>query len=124
MCFAQTGSGNETTDDASATLYIYRPGKYTGALAGFDIHVTYADGTEEVVGRIKNNNKFEVKLKKEGQVEIWAKTEKKAMVKADIVFGKSYYVKAGMKTGVVLNRPELTLVDPSQGKTDYEEMRK
>ncbi len=123
LCFAQT---NEQADASNtfATAYVYRPGNYTGALSGFDIHITYADGTEEVLGRVKNNNKFEAKLTKEGKAEIWAKTEKKASVTVNVKFGERYYIKAGIKMGVMLNRPELTLVFPDQGETDYASMGK
>lgn len=105
-----------------ATIYIYRPGSYEGALMGFDIHVTYADGTEEVLGRSKNKDKFEAKLTKEGKAEIWAKTEKKSSVTVNVKFGEKYYVKATVKTGIALNRPELTMVYPDQGAEEYENL--
>lgn len=115
--FAQT-SENTTTDSSKyATLYVYRPKNYEGSMIGYNIKVN-----EQVVGRIKNNSKFEVKLYKEGPAEIAAETEQQRKVKINVEFGKSYYLKCGVTTGIWVGRPEINLVYPEQGKMDYENL--
>ena len=107
-----------------ATLYVYRPGNIDGAIVGYELKITYADGTEEKLGRVKNNSKFEVKLTKEGKAELWAKTEKRASATLNVKFGESYYLKAGTKAGWAMGSPELTIVYPDQGISDYENLGK
>ncbi len=124
---AQTSKTEESAPENGkdyATLYVYRPGNVEGAIVGYELKVTYADGSEEKLGRIKNNSKFEVKLTKEGKAELWAKTEKYVSATVDVKFGESYYLKAGTKPGWAMGQPELTLVYPDQGKIDYENFGK
>lgn len=107
-----------------ATLYVYRPGNITGAMVGYDIKITYADGTVEELGRVKNNNKFTAKLTKEGKAEITAKTEKRASATVNVKFGEKYYLKASVKEGWAMAVPELTIVYPDQGESDFENLGK
>jgi len=60
-----------------------------------------------------------IHLSHEGQVELWAKTEKKASVKINVEFGKKYYLKCGVKEGIMEGRPELDLVTPDQGELGF-----
>ena len=69
-----------------ALLYVYRQRKFENSLGSYDIHVG-----DSIVGRIKNNSKFVVKLYNEGPATIWAKTEKKVSVAIDLKFGGEYF---------------------------------
>src|SRR6266542_932422 len=108
---------NETTDSAAhyATLYVYRVRNFVGSMVGYKLHVNDSD-----VCKIKNNSKYAIKLYKEGITEIWAKTEKKASVKIDVKFGKEYYVRCGLTTGIFAGRPQLNMIAPEQGKLDFD----
>jgi hypothetical protein len=73
-----------------------------------------------IVGRVKNNSKFIVKLYQEGKTQIFGQTESRREVNIDVKFGKKYYLKSGIATGVFVGRPEMNLIYPEQGELDYE----
>lgn len=102
-------------DSSYATLYAYREKSLVGSLIGYNLSVG-----DSVVCRIKNNSKYIIKLYKQGPVEISAKTEKKTSVKLNVEFGKEYYLKCSIKTGIMEGRPQLELVYPEQGKLDFQ----
>lgn len=116
-------SSSESTEDY-ATLYVYRPGNISGAIVGYDLKVTYPDGTVEELGRVKNNSKFIAKLTQEGKVEITAKTEKKVSATLNVKFGEKYYLRATAKEGWAMAVPELTVIYPDQGESDFENLGK
>jgi hypothetical protein len=41
-------------------------------------------------------------------------------VPIDVVFGKSYYLRCGIKMGALVGRPTLELVDYQTGKAEFE----
>jgi hypothetical protein len=108
----------QKTTDQYATLYVYRPKNFAGSAVGYDLHID-----NEIVCRVKNNTKYEVKIHKEGNVEIWAKTEAKESVKLDIKYGEKYYLKCAITMGAFVGRPSLILVYPVQGELDYSHMK-
>ena len=93
-----------------------------GFAIGYDLKISNDKFKELSVGRVKNNSKFVVKLYQEGPTEIMARTEAKTYVKIDVKFGKKYYLKCGITTGVFVGRPDLMLVYPEQGELDYTNM--
>ena len=78
----------------------------------------------EKVFKAKNNSSAEVKIKKNGTYEICAKTESKASITLDIELGMEYYICCSLGMGAFVGRPELSLVDPSIGKIEYEKIKK
>jgi len=106
-----------------AVLYVYRPRNYVGSIISYDLKLTNSFITDYVIGKVKNNSKFEVKLFQEGKTEIYAKTESKRSVFIDVKFGQKYYLKCGISMGVMVGRPELNLIYPEQGELDYENVK-
>jgi hypothetical protein len=108
-------SVNKAVSAPYATLYVYRPRNFVGSLESYNLHEA-----DSIICRVKNNSKYIIRLYQEGPAEIWAKTEKKVSVKINVVFGKEYFLKCGLKGGIMTGRPEMELVYPEQGKLDFE----
>jgi len=99
-----------------ALLRIYRNGG-TGAFVSYNVHLG-----ETPVARVSNKFKQEIKLTKEGLNEIWAKTESKESVQLDVKFGRTYYLRCGIKMGVMVGRPSLELIPGKAGIAEYESL--
>jgi uncharacterized protein DUF2846 len=106
--------GTDSSESKYATLYVYRPKNFVGSLISYELHVN-----DSAVCRIKNNTKYVIHLDKPGEVELWAKTEQRASIKMNVEAGKKYYLKCGVKTGIIEGRPELNLIQPAQGELDF-----
>jgi len=98
-----------------ATLYVYRQKSFVGSMISYNLSVN-----DSTICRMKNNSKYIIRLYKEGETELTAKTEKKSSVRINVEFGKEYYLKCGVKTGIMAGRPQLELIDPEQGKLDFQ----
>ncbi|MCD2423330.1 DUF2846 domain-containing protein [Niabella pedocola] len=98
-----------------ATIYFYRPKNFTGSAVGYNINLD-----DSVVWRAVNNSRYELRVYKEGKQKIWAKTEAKAIVPLTIQFGRSYYIKCSIAMGMWVGQPSLNLIDPEQGRDEYE----
>jgi hypothetical protein len=97
-----------------AILHVYR---YSGMgpMVGYNLQL--GDST---ICRVKNSFKEVIQIKKDGLNTLWAKTESKVQVPIDVVFGKSYYLRCGIKMGALVGRPTLELVDYQTGKAEFE----
>lgn len=100
-----------------ALLHIYRKSSMSGAAIGYDL---YLDNNK--IFRITNKSKTTIKLTKEGLITIMAKTEKKVEIPLNIEFGKEYYVRCGIKMGVMVGRPDIEIVDNNTGKLEFEKI--
>jgi Protein of unknown function (DUF2846). len=103
-----------TLSDDYALLHIYRVGRMAGAAIGYDVNL---DG--EKVYRATNKSKITIRVTEAGLHTLSAKTESSAELPLDIQLGREYYVRCGMKMGVMVGRPELEIVDASTGKTEF-----
>ena len=112
--FSAQNIGTDSSQNQYATLYVFRQKNLVGSLVSYELHVN-----DSAVCRIKNNSKYVIHLDKPGEVELWARTEQKASVKINVELGKAYYLKCGVKTGLIEGRPELELTLPSQGGLDF-----
>ena len=97
-----------------AILYVYRPKNFVGSLIGYDMHIGDA-----VICRAANNTGYEIKLYKEGQTEVWAKTESREAVTIDVKFGEEYFLRCGVTVGAFVGRPEFYLVNKVQGRSEF-----
>lgn len=98
----------------SATICIYRPAKFGGALVSYMIHVN-----DSAYVRAGLNAAEMLEITEEGPVEIWAQTEAKTVLPLTIQFGRTYYVRCGVSMGVLVGRPSLVLVDPATGEEEF-----
>jgi hypothetical protein len=104
----------DSSGNQFATLHVYRPRNFVGSAISYNLHA----GDSEIC-KVKNNSKYTIHLFKEGELELWAKTEKRESVNIDVKFGKEYYLKCGLKEGIIEGRPVLELVIPEQGELDF-----
>lgn len=107
-------SPEATLSDDCALLHIYRVGRMAGAAIGYDVNL---DG--EKVYRATNKSKTTIWITTAGPHTLSAKTESAAELPLDIQLGREYYIRCGMKMGVMVGRPELEIVDASTGKSEF-----
>ena len=100
-----------------AFLYIYRLRSFAGSAISYNIHLN-----DSVICRIKNDTKYIIKLFKEGPVQLWAETEQKDKINLDVHFGQEYFLKCGIKPGIMVGRPELSMQASEQGRLDFENL--
>jgi hypothetical protein len=96
-----------------AIINVYRSGG-SGALVSYDLYLG-----ELKICRVKNNFCESIKIYKDGLNSLWAKTEAKAEIPINVEFGKIYYVRCGIKTGVLLGRPSIEMADNKTGKAEF-----
>ena len=100
-----------------AKLYVFRPGGY-GALVSYNLFLD-----DDLLCRVTNNFKSEIIVRKEGLLTLWAKTESNTSIPINIEFGKEYYLKCGIQTGLLVGRPALQIISNRYGKLEYNLMK-
>jgi hypothetical protein len=101
-----------------AIINIYRPSGQ-GFLVGYNLYLG-----DLLIGRVKDNSCQSIKIYKDGENILWAKTEAKAEIPIKIEFGRIYYVRCGLNMGAFVGRPSLELVDFGTGKSEFTAMEK
>lgn len=100
-----------------ATLYVYRNGG-AGALISYNLNLG-----DSLLCRVTNRFKQEIRISKEGPVELWAKTEAKASLPLDIKKGKTYYIRCSVSMGIMVGHPSLEKMGKQAGKREYETIK-
>jgi len=107
------------------TIYVYRPQRFEGSLLGYDLNFSNQLIKEGIlIAKIRNNTKTTVKLQQDGICEFWANIGVTRSIKVKLEYGKSYYLKCELETGITLGRPVLTLMSEEQGKSEFEQVKK
>ncbi|QRR00645.1 hypothetical protein [Dyadobacter sandarakinus] len=101
-----------------AVLYVYRDGG-PGVIVNYNISLG-----DSVICRVSPKSRQKIEIRKEGDFELWAKTESKASIPVNFVKGKTYYLRCGVAMGIMVGRPTLDLVDRATGKSEYFAKRK
>lgn len=101
-----------------AVVYFYRPKNFQGSAIGYKIRLD--DETE--IGRVRNGEKFEYKIKNFGKHKFWGKTESQDSVVINVQRGQEYFVRCSIKLGVAVGKPEMYLMDNHIGIKEYAEM--
>jgi hypothetical protein len=114
----QVNQENQDSKPKPATLYIYRPGSFIGAVISYELYKG-----DQVICRIRNNSRCQIEIEEEGLIELWAKTEKKKTIHIYIVPGQSYYLKCGTAVGVFVGRPEMTIISAEQGESEFAKIK-
>jgi opacity protein-like surface antigen len=96
-----------------ALLHVYRKGRVGGSAINYDLYID-----DKVICRVKNKWYEPIKIDKEGEITLWAKTEAKSELPIMVSFGKEYYIRCGLEFGVVVGRPYLELVDEETGESE------
>ncbi|MDD6210346.1 MAG: hypothetical protein PUB21_07065 [Bacteroidales bacterium] len=94
-----------------ALLHIYRPASGVGMLVNYNVTLN-----DSIIYRARTNSKKTIRIKKEGEYTLKAKTEATERLTLNIRFGESYYVEAGVSMGIVVGRPVLSLVNSATGE--------
>ena len=100
-----------------AVLNVYRYGG-VGALVGYDLHLG-----DSVICRVTSNFKTSIQIKKLGRNSLWAKTESKSEIPVNIQAGRVYFVRCGIKMGVLVGRPVIELVDKNTGSSEFNSIK-
>jgi len=108
----------ETTTDTLinadyALLHIYRQDEY--ALLSLDLRIE-----NKVICSASSHWKETMRIDTEGLIILWTRTEVKAELPIEIQFGKEYYIRCGVTTGVFVGHPKLELVDNKIGKVEFQ----
>lgn len=98
-----------------AVIYFYRESG-PGFLLGYKVK----DIDNNVIGRVRDSEKFAYKTTKFGVQQFFGELETKESVVINVQKGQEYFVRCGVKMGVVLGRPEIYLVDNMFGKKQYD----
>lgn len=97
-------------------VHFYRPSAY-GLLVSYNIH----DG-DDVLTRSKYDWKTSVRISKYGRRDFWGRTEMKGKCSIDIKPERHYYVKCGIRTGLVVGVPKLEVMETELGKYEYDQV--
>lgn len=98
-----------------ALVYIYRPNSLLGVAIRYD--VTTKEG--HIVEMIRGGY-FPYEATP-GETTFWAWTESKTSVTADLAPGKTYYLRCGLRMGLVIARATLEFVDEEQGMKELKD---
>ena len=116
---AKRKSENESrlpSDADYAVVYFYRPKNFTGSMIGYKVRMD----EENIIGRVRNGEKFKYKITDFGKHEFWAKTESKTSVIIDVKKGQEYFVECGLSMGIAVGKPKMSLVENALGISEYE----
>lgn len=100
--------------NGESVLHFFRKAPL-GAWVGYNVKVN-----DSVVTRARNNWAEEIVIPATGEVVIWASTENRAELKLILQAGYHYYIRCGMKYGIMVGRPKLEIVEPSVAKAEIE----
>ncbi len=87
-------------------------------MMGFDLHIG-----DSIICRKENPYRKTVKIKKEGNLLIWAKTEVTEELPVTIKTGNEYYIRCSASLGFFIGHPKLELVDNDLGRLEYESLK-
>jgi hypothetical protein len=85
----------------AAIINVYRTAEL-GVLVNYDLYLN-----DSIICRVTSNFCESIKINKSGLISILAKTESKTEIPIDIEFGKTYYVRCGIKMGAFVGSPPL-----------------
>ena len=102
-----------------AIVHFYRPKSGFGALIGFKIRRNESD----IIGRVRNGEKFSYQTKDFGTHEFWAITESKRSVIIDVKKGEEYFVRCGLTMGITVGKPEIYIVENDLGISEFEAVK-
>lgn len=102
-----------------AVVHFYRPRYFTGSAIGYKIK----HNDKNSIGRIRNGSYFEYKIKDFGEHKFIAKTEAETSVTLNIEKGKEYFIRCGIKMGVIVARPEMYKIENRIAIDELKEMK-
>ena len=110
-------SADSLAKSGFVTLHLYRKGG-TGFLLTYKVHLG-----DTVLWESAAKTKATIRIKKTGESVLWAKTEARDELRVNLEIGREYYVRCGVTMGAFAGHPSLTLVDESEGKKEFSEIK-
>ena len=101
-----------------AKVYFYRPKMITGALLGYKVRMD----NDSVVCRVRNGEKCEVNITDFGKHKFWAKIESRDSIIIDVQRGQEYFVRCSVGLGVLVGKPDFSLVENHIARKEFERM--
>lgn len=95
-----------------ALLHVYR---FNGLGTIISYNLKLGDST---ICRVKNNFCTTIKITKKGLNNVSARTETTVELPIDVTFGKEYFLKCTMTTGLLVGRPRMEFVAPEIGRAE------
>lgn len=100
-----------------AIFYVYRPDG-RGFLVNYDLYLG-----DSVICRVSSNYGAKIKIYKDGLNTLWASTEAKTEIPINVEIGKEYFIRCGIKNGIMVGRPSIELVRKSIGEGEYHSVK-
>ncbi len=118
-CAASGPAFERVTDipQDKGVIYVYRPNSIIGSAVRYDVFAN-----DELVCNLVRGG-YCLHYAKPGEVEFWGKTEAKGSITIDVKAGQEHYVKGSLSMGILLGRPNLTLVEPKDAMGDLTECK-
>lgn len=104
-------------DAKYALLYIYRMPGSLAPIVSYNLHVG------DSVYRMKYNTAYVTKIHKEGDLDVWARTEARDEETLNIQFGKAYFINCNVKMGVAVGQPSLNARGILPGLAEFNKTR-
>ncbi|MFB6318314.1 hypothetical protein [Saccharicrinis sp. FJH54] len=102
-------------DYAIINIYRYRSSTFP---VDYDLYLD-----ESLLCSVTNNFCQSVIVRKEGNLILSARTETKTELPISIEFGRTYFLKCGLTSGIMVGRPKLELVDIQTGWTEFNSIK-
>lgn len=96
--------------EEQAVVFFYRPSKFAGSAVNY-----YINDNLVPIGALKSGSFFYY-LAEPGDHVFWSETEEKSSVQISTIAGQSYYIEGGVRMGVWIGIPSLTLVPEEIGE--------
>lgn len=103
---------DESINAYYAIIHIFRAGG--NALINYDLHLNDA-----IIARVSSNFYKSVRVYNEGWHTLWARTETRTEMPIYIQFGRTYYVRCGVRMGVMMGRPSIEIVQNNIGRAEF-----
>lgn len=98
-------------------VYVYRPNSLIGSAVRYDVYAN----NDLVCHLIRGG--YCLYYAKPGEVEFWGKTESKGSITIDVKSGKEHYVKGSLSFGLLVGRPNFSLVEEQEAMKDINDCK-
>jgi len=115
--FKQVEFSQPKVPESQALICFYRIGKFTGSAVNY-----YVNDNVEPIGGLKSGSFFYY-LANPGTHVFWSETEEKASVQISAMPGATYYIEGGVRMGMWIGIPSLTLVPEQIGKSAIQNLK-
>jgi hypothetical protein len=98
-------------------VYVYRPNSIIGSAVRYDVHAN-----NEVICTLVRGG-YCLYYAMPGEVELWGQTESKGTITIDVKAGQEHFIKGSLSFGLVVGRPNLTLMVPPEALNEISDCK-